>query len=477
MALAALLAAGLLAARPASAGEASRVEDVIPLTMGNIRGHKMLFDEGWFVVTSSSKALAFAREKSIGSSRSAIQAAVADASGRNADLKRELRADAGDASRTARDVAASGRSFGAQVSSGTRRAAASEFAYAEKAFGEAADSFVRGNLSIGRRTEEDRRALAALPGGYFRDLRGDFSNVYELAQSASRSFGGNLEPGWEDAFRRASADFKAEYDRSGEKKNSLAALGPILYGYLKAFYHGLAAPAAKSIVKTAAVGTAGAVFLPASAVIVVSGRTVESLGLTVYHASKLGVAIVSPTAESGLLGGLSLLSLTAVPATYAAGATLGALNQVSFAAAAPAAGAGRGAGQAAAHSAAYVAFVSYDALKGTTKVFINQASSGLVLGYNALTQIPTQTLLGLGDAAVFLGWDGPRLMLAAASGKIKSGGKEYAVGEVPAGTVVDLKKLGQTPGVTVEVISTDPAVINRVLEKVPDDARQADAKP
>lgn len=472
-----LVAAGLLAAQPAAAEKSSRIAEVIPLTEGNIRGHKMLYNEGWFVVTSSSKALAFARERSIGSSRAAIAAAAADAGSRNADLKRELKDDAGAAARTAKDVAASGKELGAAIKSAARGAASVEYSYAEDAFGSAVDSFVRGNLSIGRRTEEDRRALAALPGGYFRDLRGDFANIYELAQSASRSFGGNLEPGWEDAFRRAGAEFKAEYEKSGEAKNSLTALGPILAGYLKALYHGLAAPAAKTIVRASAVGGAAAVFLPASAAVVVSGRTVESLGLTVYHAGKLGVALVSPTVESGLLCGLSLLSLSGVPVTYAAGGAIGALNQVSFAAAAPAAGAARGAGQAAAHSAAYVAFVSYDALKGTTKVFINQAASGLVLGYNALTQLPTQTLLGLGDAAVFLGWDGPRLVLAAASGKLKSGGKEYSAGELPVGTVVDLKKLGQAPGVKVEVLSTDPGLINKVLEKVPDDARPVDAKP
>ena len=43
-------------------GEKQTVEDVIPLTMGNLRGHKMLYNEGWYIVTSSSKALDFAEE-------------------------------------------------------------------------------------------------------------------------------------------------------------------------------------------------------------------------------------------------------------------------------------------------------------------------------------------------------------------------------------------------------------------------------
>jgi TusA-related sulfurtransferase len=39
------------------------------------------------------------------------------------------------------------------------------------------------------------------------------------------------------------------------------------------------------------------------------------------------------------------------------------------------------------------------------------------------------------------------------------------------GTVVDMKKLEQSQGAKVEVISTDPAVIRDVLERLPDDLR------
>jgi hypothetical protein len=115
-------------------------------------------------------------------------------------------------------------------------------------------------------------------------------------------------------------------------------------------------------------------------------------------------------------------------------------------------------------------------VKGATKVVINQAASGIVLGYNALTAIPTHTLLGVADTAVFLAWDGPRLVIAAASGRIRigkdSGTEEsYSIGDLPVGTVVDLKKFESTDGVKVEILSTDNAVIKEVLEKIPEDAR------
>ena len=133
-----------------------------------------------------------------------------------------------------------------------------------------------------------------------------------------------------------------------------------------------------------------------------------------------------------------------------------------------------GAATTAVDTTTYVGLVTYDATKGVTKVVINQAVSGVVLGYNALTAIPTHLVLGVEDTAVFLAWDGPRLMIAAASGKLKIGGdakEQPTLGDLPVGTAVDLKKLEQLHGIKAQIISTDPAVIRGVLDKLPDDLR------
>jgi hypothetical protein len=155
------------------------------------------------------------------------------------------------------------------------------------------------------------------------------------------------------------------------------------------------------------------------------------------------------------------------------------VNQVAFSTAGPAAGAVEAAATTAIDSAAYAGLLTYDTVKGATKVVINQTASGVVLGYNALTAIPTHTLLGVEDVAVFLAWDGPRLVIAAAQGRIKSGNdstpeETHSLGDLPVGTVVDLKKLEQTDGVNVEILSTDNAMIKDVLEKIPEDARVTD---
>jgi hypothetical protein len=107
---------------------------------------------------------------------------------------------------------------------------------------------VQGNLSLAKRTEDERQELADLPGNYFKTLNSDFSNIFELADEARQKFAGKIEPQWESAFQKASREFQAEYEKSGKEQNSLMALGPILYGYLKSFY-GIAAPTSKTIVK------------------------------------------------------------------------------------------------------------------------------------------------------------------------------------------------------------------------------------
>ena len=124
----------------------------------------------------------------------------------------------------------------------------------------------------------------------------------------------------------------------------------------------------------------------------------------------------------------------------------------------------------------YAAQVSFDLAKGATKVTLNQAQAGIVLGYNALTALPTQTVLGAANGAVFLAWDGPRLVIATAKGEVKwrdPGGVQGSVPvqSVPVGTVVDLDALRREQGVKVEVVEDDPQVIQNVLEKLPQDLR------
>lgn len=465
--------------RASESPQSQTLEDVIPLTSANLRGHRMLYDEGWFVITSSRKALEYAKEKSLSSSRAALQEASRRMASHSAEYKAGLGTDLQRSYETGKSLVQSGTERSGAILDRTKSMTNAEWAYATQQFGEAWNTFIQGNLSLGKRTQQDREALLALPGREFASLKNDFSNLWDITKIIHENFSGRIQVSWDAAFERAGRDFRAEYDRSGEQPNSLQALGPILWGYLKALYHGGLAPAAKTIVRTGAkgAGTAtGVVFLPVTATSVVAGRTIQSVGLTLFYTGKTGAALISPTVESGLLASLAVLSAGSIPATAVGGAMFGAVNQVAFTAAGPAAAVGEAAARTTVDTGKYAGFVTYDALAGTTTVLINQASSGVVLGYNALSALPAHLFMGAEDAAILLAWEGPKLLIVKASGRLKStsGRADSSAGDLPVGTVINLKALQSTEGVTVEVLSEDPKQIRDVLQQFPCDVRDTD---
>jgi len=471
--LLAVLSGGCSGSRPkadAAPGMAGKqeLEEIIPYTMGNIKWHKALYKEGWRVVTSSEKALSYAKEKSIKSSGSALSELLASYGKRTGDLGRDMKDAVAAAGRRTQKVFREGKEKSGDIIEKTHVLGQREIHYGEENFRAAWGHLIKGNMSIGARTEADRKELAALPHNYYSGIKEDFSNIKEATDGFLEKVTGPINDSWEDAFQKAGNEFREQYELSGQKGNSLTALGPILYGYLKVFYEGFAAPSSKTIVKKGIIGTSRALFLPASAT-VVAGRTVQSAGLAVYYTGKSGINIIAPTVEGGFYTGLAMLSLGAVPLTYASGITLGAINQVAFTAGAPVAGTAEGAARGVGGSAKYVGFLAYDSVKGTTKVVINQTSAGIVLGYNALTAIPLHLLVGAVDSAIFLAWDGPRLVLIKASGQA---GKNYSPGDLPSGVVVNIDEMRKENGIKVEVLSEDPHVIKEVIEKIPCDLRE-----
>ncbi|MGA1871497.1 MAG: hypothetical protein ACMUJM_23465 [bacterium] len=453
------------------------LKDVIPLTAGNIRGHATLYREGWTVISSSSKALDYAARKSIESSNNALRNITREYSGHTKDYYADIKNDIVNSFSTGKEALAYGKDMSGRILETTHSVAKYELGYANDKFKNAVDKFVKGNISLSERTGEDFKELLTLPGNLFNKLKRDFSNIGGIVNKTNKQVSRKISLSWEKSFKRASQEFKSEYEKSSKKGNALTALGPILHGYLKALYHGIAAPVSKALFKTTVSSATHAVFLPIATGTVVAGRTIQSIGLTFYYVGKTGVKIVSPTVEGGLLGGMALLSLGSIPATYTAGGSLGAMNQVAFTALGPAYAGGKVVTTTAVDTGKYVCFVTYDTAKTATIITINQASSGVVLGYNALTALPTHTLMGVSDAAVFLAWDGPRLVVALAQGKVGTGtGKVdkglYSIGNLPVGSVVDLKELENTEGIKTRIISEDPEVIKKVIEELPKDLRR-----
>lgn len=472
-------------ASDAKADHAARtLEDVIPLTSANIRGHRMLYNEGWFIITSSRKALEYAREKSIVSSGHAIREAQQRFNRRSSEYAQSLTTDLQHSLDAGKERIKTGTDLSGRILQKTGAFAQSEVGYARDMFVQAWEQFIQGHLALTKRTEEDRMALAALPGQWFTNLHRDFSNVWEQTQWLHKEFGGKIEVSWDAAFERAGKEFRAEYDRSGEKDNTLMALGPILQGYLQALYHGAAVPTAKTLVHAGATGAAhvtAAAFLPIADTSIVAGRTIQSIGLTIFYTGKTGVTLLSPTLEGGLLSGMAMLSLGSVPLTYVTGGTLGAINQVAFTTGTPLYTTGEAVTLTAAQTGRYVGFVAYDAVTGATKVVINQAAAGVVLGYNAVSAIPAHLFMGVTDSAILLAWEGPNLVVAKVTGRLRTTQEPHreshhaitdvSASDLPVGTVVDLNKLKEADGVQVEILSRDPAVIRDVIPQIPCDVR------
>lgn len=449
------------------------VDEVIPLTMATMRGHKILYDEGWFVVTSSREALEYAKEKSFRTSRESMTMIAKDLVRRTDDLGEHVTKDTKKSYKQAKQLLKGGTAISGLMLAGTWELSEEELAYSKKQAQKALERLVKGNISLVKRGPEDVSRLKRLPGQYYTNLKDDFSNLWDLSAKVNENVSRTIALSWDRSFDEAAQSFKNEYEESGTRPNTLVALGDILTGYLKAFYQGLARPGAKSLVEVSAKGANTGLFLPGAAVTIVSGRTVEATGLTLVFTARSGYQVIAPTVEAGFMGGLSLVSLGSVPVTVAGGTGLAAVNQVAFTTAAPVYGVGKAVTDTTVESGKYVALVTCDVAGHSSNVMINHAKSAVVLGYNALTAIPVHLFLGTFDTAVFLGWDGPKLVVAMAKGQVTfgDGGRGFSMGDLPAGTVVDLEALRQQKGVEVKVLTDDPAIISNVFEKLPGDLK------
>ena len=459
--------------------------EIIPITAANLRGQEALYREGWFIVSSTDRAFAYAKEHAVVSSGQAMRQMAQEIARHSAEYGASV-------SKAPETGVATGTKLFEHVTrltkselAATHELAQRELDYADRKLRLAWSRFVKGNMTLAERTEKEREALRAVPGNYFDHLKSDWSNIAELSHRAKQTMSSGIEGRWSEAFAEAGEEFDRAYQRSGTRGNSLSALGDILGGYGRAAYSGVAKPGVRSAVQGGeAVVKLGAkiVFLPVAGAFIVTGRTVQSAGLSLYYTTALGVKLISPTVEGGLLAGMSMLAYGTVPLTYAAGGAVGVVNQVAVTAAAPVVGVGHAVGSAVVESGVYAAQVSFDLVKGVTKVTMQQLQSGIVLGYNALTALPTQVVLGAANGVVFLAWDGPRLVIATMKGEVRWRDEAGGQGKVPAqslpvGTVVDLGSLGGEEGVKVEIVTDDPQIVQKVLESLPQDLRTAGPRP
>ena len=453
--------------------EQQKSEDLTPLTSANIRGHRRLYNEGWFIVTSTREALAYAHRHSVVTSGEALNAARKDLAGHTSGVKSGVKKDLEAGLKTGLAVHRVGSRFGDAIRKLGQSAGEKQVDYGLNKLSRSW-SYVKGGIYYGSRTGAHWKSLKETWPQYYGNLKSDFSNILELNQRIAQALTTEIEADWEGAFSEAADAFQSEYEASGQRGNAITALGDILMGYLKMAYEGIARPSGRSMVIAVSEGAkAGSyIFTPTMGAVRLVGRTLQSTGLSLYYGTRTGIEILSPTVEAGFLAGLGVLSLGSGAATHLGGETLGAVSQVAFSGAGVVAGAAHGGAGAAVETGKYVALVSYDVGKAATKVVFNQARSGVVLGYNALTAIPAHLLIGIPSAAIFLAYEGPKLVLVRVrenDDENRPDDQATGLADLPVGTVVDLEALKKEEGVTVEVITDDPAITVPVLENVRED--------
>ncbi len=459
------------------ATEKKPLAQVIPVTMANIKGQKTLYKEGWFVITSSEQALQYAKIHSIDSSAQALQKVKESFKQHTKEYGGNLGQDFESSKKATISIYKGGTNNSKKILSATHELAQQEWAYSKKTAASAWQSLVSGYVYLGESNRDNLTGLKAVPKGYSDAVVQDFGELFTSLKSLRHNSQTHIKEQWDTALSDAEDDFKKAYEKSGEASNALSGLWTLLGGYATGIYHGLFKPSAGTtwqVAKYSAVVAGEVVFLPIASTYILTKNTVRSAGLAVYYTGKTAIEIVAPTVKGGFLAGMSLLSAGAVPITYITGTTVGVVNQVGTTVVAPAAGATKAVVSGAVDTLMYGALVTVDALTGTTKVFVNQVKSGVVLGYNALTAVPSQLLLGTVNSAVFLFWDGPRLTIATLSGEVDYKGQGLQPGAIPVGSIIDLKALNadRDKPSALKIITDDPAIINQVLEQLPKDLKK-----
>jgi len=440
-------------------------QDLIPITMANIRGHQNLYSEGWFFVTSSEQALAYAKATGVESAAQAlVRFKVSKAELKNQKTQR-LAVLKEESNQESAHEALKGQARSKGIQQATDETVADLNEKAKANATKSWQAFVQGNISLVKRTDEDRTELKNLPGNYFLKVKSDFSNLKSVVGDVTSSQSSSISGFWSNGFQKAAEEFDKEYVESGKKKNSLSALGDISWGYLKSLYHGFFAPSGATMVSSVESGTdyiAKSAVLVSGGTLSIVGRTVEAVGLSVYYTAKAGYKIISPTLESGLLISLASVQKISSPLIRASGGTLGLINQVAVHAVEPAAQFSKDTAQSVYENARYGGLVTYDLIAASGEIAVHEVKSGVVLGYNALTALPTHLALGTANTIFFLAWDGPRLVIAKVSGDLDSG-------SLPVGTVVDLESLKRDSSKKVEIIDESPEDIKKVLKELPHD--------
>ena len=132
------------------------------------------------------KALDYAKEKSIISSKMAIKKAVERTAEHSKEYAKDVKSDVKEGVETGKGLFKSGTKQSVDILKGTQPLAELEYDYAKEGFRKGWGRFIQGNIAIRQRTEEDFREMVSLPKTTLAPSKSDFSNLWEITESVNR---------------------------------------------------------------------------------------------------------------------------------------------------------------------------------------------------------------------------------------------------------------------------------------------------
>lgn len=427
---------------------AQTLEKTIPITMNNLKGHKALFDEGYYVITSSRQALDYAYSQGVLNSKQVWQEISKLREARKIKKKIDQNESTQKTELISQNLKKNLADTGQQILQDTEEVAQYLDIKAIESRKTAFEALTLGYLQFSQRTEQDIEEIKKLKTSWFSGLKNDFRNFGQIYEELNEKEEVESKGFFEKNFLSAKEEIQKEYKKSGERSNSLSALLDLSWGYIKGLYYGVVKPTGE-----------GALSVTKLTYNVIS-KTLASTTKIFFYSSAIGYKIIAPSVEAGYLGSLSLVQWASARGLAIGGRSLYLINQIAVVGSEPVYKGGKWMLSTVADTAESSVLTIFDYGEGIGQIAYNNVKAGMVLGINAITALPAQTILAAANSVVFLAYDGPRLAIYAARGDFNS----MNLNEIPIGIVLDMEKL-QKQNIKIEKISEDSTDIQNVIRE------------
>ena len=190
------------------------LEQTIPLTVANLKGHETLYKEGWFVITSSDKALEYAKQHSIDSSAQAITKAKQSIASRTEQYQAEVTEAVLSSVDRAKNLSNKGKQNTQDIFNATNLVSTQTWEHSGDRAVKAWQSVINGYLYLSDATDESLNALQQVPNDYQGNVKDDFNELFVKYQSLRDASTTDIQAQWDDALTLGEENFKQAYELS-----------------------------------------------------------------------------------------------------------------------------------------------------------------------------------------------------------------------------------------------------------------------